>query len=454
MSPVLPVAARLALLAGAVFLAGLVSPPSASAAIEPPNVLIIVTDDQRVGTLGVMPRTVRFFQRQGRTFTRGFVTTPLCCPSRASIFTGRYAHNHGVETNGDGRLLPQDVTLQRYLADAGYTTAIVGKYLNSWPLHRDPPHFDHWALAESDTYRDPEFNVDGTLKTLRGYATDVLASRAVRVLRRFEATDSQPWFLYVAPVAPHLPSMPAPEYANAPVPAWRPNPAVREADRADKPPWVRERSISQAWVRPRRADQFRTLMSVDDLVSRVARTLGDLRERRRTIAFFVSDNGFLWGEHGLAFKGQPYTHSIKIPLLLTWPGHVSPGSRDGRHAATIDIAPTILDAVGITPAEPMDGKSLLQTWTRRHLFTEYYRTRHHYWIRGWASVRTRRMQYVEYYDDEDRSHVVFREYYRLDRDPWQLTNVLRDGNPANNPDIRRLHQLVKQYRACSASSCP
>jgi arylsulfatase A-like enzyme len=452
MSHLRPTVVRLALLAGAAFLAGLISPPSASAATEPPNVLIIVTDDQRVGTLDVMPRTVRFFQSQGRTFPRGFVTTPLCCPSRASIFTGLYAHNHGVKTNGHGKSLPQDLTLQRYLTDAGYTTALAGKYLNSWPLRMDPPYFDHWAVAEPSTYRNPDFNIDGTVTTLRGYSTDVLASRAVRLLRRFEATDSQPWFLYVAPVAPHSPYTPAHEYADAPVPAWRPNPAVKEADRSDKPPWVRERTRSHAWIQTTRTGQLRTLKSVDDLVGRVARTLGELGERRRTIAFFLSDNGFLWGEHGLGFKGQPYTHSIRIPLLMRWPGHVAAGSRDWRFATTVDVAPTILEAAGIAPPVPMDGRSLLQTDTRRHLLTELYRKPKVF--RGWASIRTGRMQYVEYYDDVDPSRVIFREYYRLDRDPWQLSNVYRDGNPANNPDTRSLHRLLAQYRACAGSSCP
>jgi arylsulfatase A-like enzyme len=184
----------------------------------------------------------------------------------------------------------------------------------------------------------------------------------------------------------------------------------------------------------------------------VSRTLGTLGERRETIAFFLSDNGFMWGEHGLGRKGHSYTHSIKVPLLLRWPGHVAPGSRDGRFAANVDLAPTILDAVGITPAAPMDGRSLLRTWNRR-LFTEMFHPGRGGKFPGWASVRTKRMQYVEYYD-RDRSHVIFREYYRLDRDPWQLTNVLRDGNPANNPDTARLHRLLRIYRACAGSACP
>jgi arylsulfatase A-like enzyme len=442
---------RLALLAAAAIVGGLVDAPASRAATSPPNVLIIVTDDQRVGMLGVMPRTVQFFQKRGRTFPRGFVTTPLCCPSRSSIFTGLYAHNHGVLSNG-GHSLPQNVTLQRYLHDAGYRTAIVGKYLNSWPLERKPPYFDRWAV-EKDSYRNPEFNVDGNVRTLTGYTTNIVASKAVHLLEGFEATDSRPWFLYLAPKAPHLPATPAAEYANAPLSEWARNPAVVETDRRDKPPWVRDRVVSPDWIGAKRAGQLRTLMSADDLVGRVSRTLGALRERRRTIAFFLSDNGFMWGEHGLTRKDHPYTQSIKVPLLLRWPGHVEPGSRDGRYATNIDLAPTILDAAGITPASPMDGQSLLRTWTRKQLFTEFFHPGDRPGVPGWASVRTKRMQYVEYYD-HDRSHVIFREYYRLNRDPWQLTNLLRDGNPENNPDTAQLHRLLRIYGACAGSACP
>lgn len=444
-------ALRFALLVGSAVLGGLADASAAPAVTRPPNVLVILTDDQRVGTLGVMPHTVQFFRSGGRTFTRGFVTTPLCCPSRSSIFTGLYAHNHGVLTNGR-HSLPHGVTLQRYLHDAGYRTAIVGKFLNGWPLDRNPPYFDRWVLTKGGTYRDPEANVDGTVRTLQGYATDIFASRAAHLLEGFEANDARPWFLYVAPKAPHLPAIPADEYADAPVPGWAGNPGVLETDRRDKPPWVQDESVSQHRIAVTRTAQLRTLLSVDDLVRRMSGKLETLGERRETIAFFLSDNGFMWGEHGLTRKGHPYTHSIKVPFLLRWPGHVGRGSRDWRFAANIDLAPTILDAAGITPASPMDGRSLLRSWTRRHLFTEMFRPGPGEFP-GWASIRTKRMQYIEYYNDE-RSHVIFREYYRLDLDPWQLTNLLRDGNPANNPDIARLHRLVKNYRACDGSSCP
>ena len=114
--------------------------PLTRAQEERPNILVIITDDQRA-SMSFMPQTVEWLQRGGTRFSRAFATTPLCCPSRASIFTGQYAHNHGVRLNHDAEKLNQEETIQRYLQDAGYRTAIVGKYLNEWDLSRDPPYF-------------------------------------------------------------------------------------------------------------------------------------------------------------------------------------------------------------------------------------------------------------------------------------------------------------------------
>jgi arylsulfatase A-like enzyme len=422
-----------------------------SNALASPNILVVVTDDQRPNTLGAMPATRRIFFGNGRAFRPTFVTTPICCPSRASIFTGLFAHNHGIKTNGSAAL-PQNRTVQRYLHDAGYKTAMLGKYLNSWPLSSDPPYFDRWALMHSDSYVNAEFNVNGEVRTLAGYSTNVIARKAVDWLRLFERHDAQPWFLYVAPKAPHLPATPEPAYAAASVSKWRPPPSVFESDRSDKPPWFRKKSVSLEWVRDFRARQLRTLMSVDDLVAKVFQQLGSLRERKRTLAIFLSDNGFLWGEHGLIKKFNPYTEAVAVPMALRWPGHLAPGTTDRRNATNVDFAPTILAAAGVDPLTPTDGRSLLDTWTRRAVFTEYWGHQ----ARGdpsWKAVRTRRAQYIEYYSD-DFSRIIFREYYRLRRDPWELRNLLHDGVPSNNPDTSQERAWITQYRDCSGSSCP
>ena len=398
-----------------------------------------------------MPDTLHFFFERGREFPRGFVTTPNCCPSRASIFTGLFAHNHGIRSNGSANL-PQDVTVQRYLHDAGYKTAILGKYLNSWPLGKAPPFFDRWALIRPDSYVDALFNVDGTVAHVPGYSTDVIGSRAVRFLRAFDRQDDRPWFLYVAPVAPHRPSIPAPQYAAASVPPWVQSPAVSEADRSDKPPWIRSQSVSLAHMQTEHDKMLRTLMSVDDMVGKLFHELGALGERRDTLAIFLSDNGYAWGEHGVRGKWRPYTESIHVPLAIRWPGHFKRGSVDDGIATNVDLAPTILDAAGVAPASPMDGISLRRPSTRQRLFTEFWgnlaRGRP-----GWAQIRTRRVAYVEYYGT-DRSKPIFREYYRLDRDPWELHNLQRDGNPSTDPDLARWKDLLRLYATCAGATCP
>jgi arylsulfatase A-like enzyme len=441
---------RLAWLPAALCVLAAVAATSASAAT--PNILVIVTDDQRARTLDVMPKTRDWFKAGGRTFNRAFATTPLCCPSRASIFTGRYAHNHGVTANDRTSAFAADTSVQRYLADAGYATAIVGKYFNGIPLAENPPPFARWMIG-GGTYNDPAFNVDGTVQTVPGYSTEIVAAGAVQLLQDFEADDERPWFLYVAPKAPHLPATPAPRNAEAPVPAWVPSSALVERDRSDKPPWVRKKPLVVESAVATRSAQLRTLMSVDDLVGDVMGTLESLGERRETLAFFLSDHGFLWGEHGLMRKSHPYTESIRIPFFMAWPGSIPEGSRDNRFAATVDIAPTILDAADVAPAIPMDGRSLLGRGWRAHLFTEYFRTPEFRQVPPWKSIRTGRFQYVEYYGN-DPTRIIFREYYRLDRDPEQLRNVLRDGNRANDPDTRRLHRLLRLYGRCSGASCP
>ncbi len=429
------------------------TPPASAQGLLPPNVLIIVTDDQR-GGLEVMPRTRRWFARGGTRFARAFATTPVCCPSRASIFTGRYAHNHGVKRNPDVDQLDHLSTIQSYLKGWGYRTAISGKYLNQWDLSRRPPFFDRWAITASGGYYNAEFNVDGTRRTVRRYSTGFIRDYAIDRVRDFETIDPQPWFLYVATWAPHGRFTPEPKYRGARVSPWNGNPAVRERDRSDKPRYVRAGGTTLGDGRAVRAGQFRTLMSVDDLVDDLFRTLRDAGELDNTLAFFVSDNGLMWGEHGLFGKVVPYRQSISVPMLMRWPGSVEAGRVDRRLVANIDIAPTIVDAVGL-PLRPqgMDGRSLLEPEGRSRILLEAWSGPA---IKRWASLRTPRYTYTEYYPVNGQG-VVFREYYTA-ADRWELTNLFADGKPANDPGRKILHRHLSDARRCAGtegpSACP
>jgi arylsulfatase A-like enzyme len=456
-----------ALLAGASVSLGL-GLTSTRAAAAAPNVLIIVTDDQRAAnTMWVMPKTGYRFVRQGVSYPRGFVTTPLCCPSRATIFTGRYAHNTRVQTNGPPKGFDTTTMFPRLLRNAGYRTAMVGNFLNSWPLTARPPYFNRWALG-GKPYVDPAFNINGTIRTVPGYSTELVGDFAIRFLRGFETNDSHPWFLYVAPLAPHHPWTPEGRYRAVPLRSWPGNPAVFERDRSDKPPSFRKIDWSLADGRRVRDGQLRTLMSVDDMVGRLFATLHELGETRDTLAFFLSDNGYLWADHHLGGdrntagqKRLPYTDSVRVPFFMRWLGHLPAGTRDTRLAANVDIAPTVLEAAGIPqdPAKPpLDGRSLLAPDARNRLLLERWRERVAPWIPNWASLRTRDYQYIEYYAD-DGVTTIFREYYDLRRDPWQLTNLLHDGNPNNDPNVAPLRRQLAADRQCSgtgpgASACP
>ncbi len=432
-----------------------IQPPLAGASTTPPNVLVIVTDDQRINTMHQMPQTRELFAGGGTRFPHAFVTTPLCCPSRASIFTGEYAHNHGVTVNPIVRpVLDHKVTIQHALLGDGYETAIVGKFLNSWDLSQAPPFFDHYAIQVGYGYRDPLLNIDGTEQHVSGFDTDILSSLSVGMLDGFESEDAEPWFLYVAPIAPHKPYGTAYRYRTAPVGSWDGDPAVAEVDRTDKPPIVLRQSSTLARDRATRKAQLRSGMAVDDLVSALFAEVDRLGEQN-TIALFLSDNGFLWGEHGVdEAKRLPYLQSVQVPFFLRWPGHVTAGAIDNRIVANVDIAPTILQAAGL-PADtlPVDGVSLLSSVKRRALLLEYRRSPDASGWPSWNALVTKRWEYVEWLQD-DLSTLTFREYYNLVADPWQLDNVLRDGIAGNQPpDLPAVQARLAAVRDCASAAC-
>ena len=422
----------------------------------PPNVLIFITDDQRKN-LQVMSAVKHRLRDLGREYSNAYVTTPACCPSRASLMTGQYAHNHGVLTNQMVERLDHQTTLQFYLQRAGYRTGYVGKFLNLWPLGTPPPYFNEWVInSPADTngqlYYGIRANVNGDVQTINRYSTTFFENQARRFLHRTErAGDERPWFLYVAPNAPHASFQPAPRYAHAQVPPGQLSPSVFEADLSDKPPWIAEQSVSVRRGRWIRRQQLRMLMSVDDLVQQVLTTVRELEEQN-TLIVFVSDNGYLWGDHGIATKSSPYRGSVKVPLILRWPGHLAGGSIDERLVANIDLAPTIVDATGVSTAggPPMDGRSLLDpTWIRERLVLEYLGGHRRHGIPGWLSLVTPDWQYTRHYYAEGKR---FHEFYDLVNDPDQLQNLW--GNDPNNELVDPGIAYLEQDRGCVGATCP
>jgi arylsulfatase A-like enzyme len=435
--------------------APLAAPSDARQAPSPPNVLLIVTDDQRVDTMEAMPRTLELFAEHGTSFPNAFATTPLCCPSRASILTGLYAHNHNVETQSRaGTTLDVGLTLQRYLSDSSYYTGFIGKWLNGWRLDVRPPYLNEAAVFTSSgvAYTDGTWNVDGKVKTVPGYSSDFMTQRATGFIERAETVDEVPWFLVMTPPQPHSPFQAQPKFDDAEFPPWESMPDVGEEDKLDKPPWIETKKAGRYQGRLLRMKQLRTLMSVDQMIARTFKALVQHGEASNTLAIFTSDNGYLWGEHGIVdIKRYPYTPSIQVPLYMRWPGRVAEGAIDERFAANIDIAPTILEAAGnIDRAAQLDGRSLTQPSSRQRLLLEYWKGDGNE-LNTWAALRTSSYQYVEYYDAT--GSVIYREYYDLVEDPYQLENLLDNGDVFDDPEWVTLSRDLAQMRDCSGPTC-
>jgi arylsulfatase A-like enzyme len=344
--------------------------------VERRNIILIVTDDQDFRSLQQMPKTRELIEREGATFKNFVVSTPGCCPSRASILRGQYTRNHGVRFSDgpDGghetfRALGHErSTLATWLQDQGYRTAMVGKYLNGYGEDgesRVPPGWEEWYAATSLKYFDYEMVENGRIvrygSKRKDYVTDVLSAKA-RAFVEESAQAEQPFFLYLAPRAPHGPATPAPRHQdrfnNAKAPRTS---AFNESDVGDKPTYVRESPrLNRNAIRQLDAlyrNRLRTLLAVDDMVAGLFQTLEETNTLANTYVFFTSDNGYLLGEHRRAEKGMPYEEAIRVPLLVRGPGVVTRQIAD--LAANIDLAPTIAELTGAVAPDFVDGRSLV-----------------------------------------------------------------------------------------------
>ena len=439
---------------------GALRTPAAATAATRPNVIIINTDDQRgPGTLDAMPKLRAWLKAQGRIYWHGVVNSPSCCPNRSSLMTGLYVHNHHVDSQHATPNFPTYRSLQHYLHGAGYYTGIAGKYLNNWNLSYKPPDFDRDAVL-SGGYTNQSWNVDGVRKRLYGYTTTIIGDKSVEFLKSWKAqNDARPFYLYVAPTAPHSPFVPEAKYANYPILGWSGDPAVNE-DTSDKPPFLRVHApIPWSTITSTRVQQLRCLKSVDDVVGRLHDLLQSQGELWNTLVIYTSDNGYEWGEHRWISKFVPYSESVHVPLLMAWPGHIPAGDiQQTRWANTVDIMPTVLQAAGVAPnpAYPMDGRSLLGPDMHTRAFMEYFNdSANGAEINAWAADRTLTYLYVEDYNVD--GSLLMREYYDLTADRWEVDNLLADGDPSNDPPAARLDGLHAQLaadRTCKAGTCP
>lgn len=450
-------------LTGALALALTATAP-APALAAPPNIVLVMTDDQALVDQSVMDKTNRLLGRQGTTFANAFATEPLCCPARATLLTGQYSHNHGVLSNRAplGSLEAfggREQTLAPWLAAAGYRTGIVGKYLNGIPpLHPDPG-WETWVVPHGAEFEpaqmyDYDLSVNGVERHFGSrasdYKTDVLTRYALDFVR---AQDARPFALLLWDVAPHKDERLPPGHDN-PEPAPRHRGAFRDErfatspafdERAvdDKASWNRVGRIGPARERQltrRRSDRLASLLAVDEQVAALVEALRDRGELGNTLFVFTSDNGFLYGEHRLSGKSRPYEESIRVPLLIRGPGFRAGAVRRDL-VAHHDLTATIAAAAGARPDRVLDGIDLRSRERRSRLLLECLAcVPINERAAGWRLLHTGRTVQVEYRDGQFES-------YDLRRDRHQL-----DGG--RDPHSTRSRALLDAAASCVGEACP
>jgi len=405
---------------------------------ERPNVLVLVSDDQTGSTFNdtLMPNVYADLVEQGADFTKGYDVSALCCPSRSEILTGLYEHHTGVDSN----MVPLNrPTIAEALQDAGYRTSLTGKYLNG-DTCGPHPGWDNWICTSfalnPDPYVDPYLNENGTLVHERGYATDILGQFAADFIQSTPA--DQPFFEMYTPISPHLPAD-DPRCASNPVDPYRP-PSYDEDTQTDgKPAYIQRGPLSDG--EKGTIDQAFTAMtqSVECLDPAMGTILDSLGDRAQdTIVFYLSDNGYLYGEHRRRGKTDPYEESVHVPFVIRYPAMAPAPFVSDALVENVDIAPTIADLAGIE--WHADGRSLVPLLTGQAtsvrdaaLIEQCQGVTYPCYSDSlvaeepndpsWKGVTDGHYKYVEYVTGE-------RELYDLQADPYEMTNLADDPSMA------------------------
>ena len=431
--------------------------PSAAGHRQRPNFVFVLTDDLSWNLVSHMPHVLAL-ENAGTTMSRYYVVDSLCCPSRSAIFTGEYPHDDGVFTNAgaDGGYYAfnqhgdQRKSFAVALHDAGYRTAMMGKYLNQYaPADPVPPGWDEWDVAGNGY---PEFdytlNQDGRQvhygSSAQDYLTDVLAAKA-RSFIDSSAASGRPFMLEVATFAPHAPYTPAPRYAHAAQDLAYPKTPAYDRLPADPPPWLAGHAPLTAAEQAAMTASFRLRveadLSVDDMIGELEAELRAKGLARDTYFVFSSDNGYHMGEYTLySGKQTAFDTDIHVPLIVAGPG-VPAGRVASQLASNIDLAPTFETLAGLPVPADVDGRSLAGVWHgqdpadwRQAVLIEHHgpdfspadpdrQTQKPGDPPSYEAVRTATALYVRYAGGAQ-------EYYNTVTDPYELDNLASKGVPA------------------------
>jgi N-acetylglucosamine-6-sulfatase len=452
-------------------------PHTRAAGAKRPNIVFILTDDLAWNLVPYMPHVLQM-QKDGVIFTNYFVTNSLCCPSRSSIFTGRYPHNTGIFKNrgADGGYHAfrsrghEATTFAVALSAAGYRTAMLGKYLNGYrPVDPVPPGWTSWAVAGGAGYREFNYRLNENGRPAaygnkpEDYLTDVLSGVATRFIKQSTGT---PFLIEIATFAPHAPYIPAPRDADALADLRAPKtPAFNAAPDATTPKWLASMSaLSDADIAKIDADfrkRAQTVLAVDKMIGDLQAAVAAIGEDKNTYFVFSSDNGYHMGEHRLMpGKMTAYDTDIRVPLIVTGPG-VPAGRTVEEITENIDLYPTFMELSGAAGATNVDGRSLVPLvhsqavtdWRTLALIEHHGRqkegaaddpdapTRRSGNPPTYEAIRTQTALYVEYADG-------VKEYHDLTNDPQELHNTFAS---LGSREQAALHGAAEAAKRCQGA---
>lgn len=442
---------------------------------EPLNLVFILSDDHRYDVMSFLGHpwvetpAMDAMARDGIYFQNAMVTTSLCSPSRASILTGQYMHNHGVV---DNNVLTPDGTIffPQYLQAAGYQTGYFGKWHMGGHSDAPRPGFDRWVSFRGQGHYYPpqknwSLNVDGQSVPQKGYITDELTDYAIDWLNSSVKDSGRPFFMYLSHKGVHGMFYPAKRHAgryeNKPLPVPK-TMANTPENYKDKPMWLKNQRNSWHGVDfayhqdTDIAEHYRlyceALLSVDESIARVRQWLADNGLAENTLVMYMGDNGFQWGEHGLIDKRTAYEASMRVPLLGVCPKLWPAGKRVEQVVANIDIGPTMLAAAGLETATQMDGQSFLQlaagqveasAW-RKNLLYEYYWEYNYPHTPTTFALRTPQYKFIQYHGVWDID-----ELYDMKNDPHEMHNLIfsKEHQPLIAKMRGDLHQILLESDA-------
>jgi N-acetylglucosamine-6-sulfatase len=421
---------------------------SGPAAAPGPNIVFIITDDETYAEAQLAATNTNLnadLVSKGITFTNAIIPNPLCCPSRTSILRGQLSSKTGVWTNSGpygGWQAAHDAgdetsTVATWLHGAGYRTALIGKYLNGYEKARwVPPGWDYWRAEEINdsgggyyNYRVSENGTEVSFGSAPAdYSDDVMTGFATSFIA--STPKSQPLFMYVGYRSPHGPSTAAPRYTTDPrcdgasttgLPDYRVAGAGAPRYILDAP------RIPASFGSTAPVDSCRSLLAVDDGVGAITRALASAGRLADTMLVFISDNGYMYGEHRWIAKRVPYESSIHVPLIIRYDPLTADraGTTNAGVVANIDLAPTAAALAGITPPLTEDGQSLVPLLNgtarsvRKGVLLEGYSQDKGPRMPSYCGWRTTRYVYVRYLTGEQ-------QLYDLAADPYEMKNLATD----------------------------